>query len=416
MTAGPLAPPPPRPGRRPLGWAAGLLLVAAAGYFGGRPLYHDSLLRGAARAEQARDFARAADLLARYRAARPDDPAGRLLAARLGWRDKLGGPFPPGWDKPVRDHLTAAEAAPELIDRAGHERQVVAALAGDRAALAAVARRAGAGGPDAVPLLEAVARGHLDAHRLNDALGAADRLLAAAPDHPLGHFWRGLALDLSGREGPEAERAFRRAVDLAPADWDMRLWLAGYLARFPDTAREARGLYDGLVRERPDDREALVGLGTTAAATGDRAAARPPLEKLLAGDPRHGPALAALGRAALDDGRLADAEPLLRRAVEVAPFSFDANTHLAACLYAQGKEAEAVPFRERAERTKADRTRARELLRQTATDRPTAAVAYELGTLHLRFGEAEVGRNWLRRALEIDPGHEPARKALAESK
>ncbi|MBX9582514.1 MAG: tetratricopeptide repeat protein, partial [Gemmataceae bacterium] len=330
-------------------------------------------------------------------------------------RARLAAPFPAGWDRPVRDHLKAAERDPALIDRAGLERQIANALAGDPAAVAAVQRRAADGGPDAVPLLEALTRSYLDAHRLADAGRAAGRLLAAAPDHPLGYFWRGLVLDLTGHEGPAAEADLRKAVELAPGEHAPRLWLAGYLARFARTAAEGQRLFADLARERPDDPDLLAGLGAAALTAGDPAAARPALGRLLELAPDHPAGLALWGRLILDEGDPAGAEPVLRRAAERSPHAYDPNAHLAVCLFRLGKEAEATAFRERAERAKADQRRIVQLLQQDG-DRPAAAAAAELGTLYLRTGQPELGRNWLRRALEIDPGYEPARKALAEDR
>lgn len=407
MTAGPA---PARTGR-PLWWAAGAVVVAAGGYFGGAHLYRDWQLREAVRAEQARDFARAADLLGRYRAARPADPSSHLLAARLGWRTRLRDPLPPGWAKQPLDHLAAAEADPALIDRAGRERQAVAALSGDPAAAAALDRRAADAGPDAVALLEAVTRAALDGHRLAAAERAADRLLAASPDHPLGHFWRGLARDLAGREGTAAEADLRRAVELDPDNHDFRLWLAGYLAKFPATAAEAQQLFRVVALARPADREALFGLGLTAAANGDTATARPALSYALQLAPGHPAAMAALGKIELDAGRNAEAEPLLRRAAELAPGMYGPNADLAVCLFRLGREAEAAPFRERADKAKADDARLRELLKEAAA-KPTPAAATEIGTLYLRAGQTALGETWLWRAVELDPGYEPARAAL----
>ena len=163
---------------------------------------------GAARAaEQAGDLTEAKALLDRYLRDRPGDPEARLLAARVGWRSKLGGPLEAGWDRPLREHLKHAEQVPGLSHRASLESAVLDLLGGDlREAGARVRSRVRDDEPNVVALLEALARAHLDSHHLADAADYAGAILRHRPDHALAHFWRGLATELSGRRLGERGR------------------------------------------------------------------------------------------------------------------------------------------------------------------------------------------------------------------
>ena len=160
----------------------------------------------------------------------------------------------------------------------------------------------------------------------------------------------------------------------------------------------------------------LLALGRACLDQNDAAAASPPLERLTARDPKAGEALALLGGIAVAEDRLAEAEPLLRRAVALAPGSFEAHYQLSVCLTRAGLEAEAAKFRARADQITTNRDRILALSAETLTRPNDPALRHELGALCLRCGAEQVGRNWLLCALDIDPNHEPARRALDESR
>jgi tetratricopeptide (TPR) repeat protein len=391
-------------------------VVVAAGYVGGAAAWYEWRFRSAVRAERDRDFVTAERELNACLRHRPDDPHARLLAARLGWRSRLDALVPAsGWDVPLRKHLQAAEADPLLIERVTREEQLLDALSGRLDVVAGLlARRLKDGDEDEVPILETLAWENIVLHRFPAATEAADSLLARQPDHARGHYWRGLIRELThGASGlPDAD--YRRAVELAPNEFEFRLRLAKALARNPDTRPEALGWFERLADERPHDQEVLAGLGRCRLELGDVKAALPALREAVRLRPTDGEVMAELGWAVLEAGDPAAAEPLLRRAVALAPNARVTNYYLGQCLSRLGRTDDAKPFLDAATRIYTDTQKVHELSRQLFQN-PSAGPEQRcsLGELLCRTGHEELGEYWLRSALAADPKYEPARKALA---
>lgn len=396
-------------------WLLALLALLVASYWPVTRFLDARRVRAARAAEQVRDFAKARALLERGLRDRPDDPELRLLAGRVGWRSLLGGPLAARWDRPLREHLQVADRAPGLSHRVSLETAVLDLLNGDlRGAAARVRARVREGDPDAVALLEALARAHLDSHRLAEAADYAGAILHHRPDHALAHFWRGLATELSGRRLGEADADYRRAVELEPDNFEFRLRLAGYLSLRLAFLAETRELLERLRDEQPDHPDVLRTLASVLLDLGESAAARPVAGRLAALRPDDGEALALLGQLELASGRIGEAERHLRAAVARSPGSQNAQFLLSRCLFRAGKQAEGKAASERADRIRADR-QAITRLNELAKDRPNdPRVRYDLGVLHRRVGDERVGRFWLQSALDLDPEFEPARQALAE--
>jgi tetratricopeptide (TPR) repeat protein len=411
-------PRPPR-GTRPR-WPSALLLtllLAAAGYWPVTQLVALAHFHAARAADESRDFPRATAELAHCLRAWPDDPEVRLLAARVGWRSLLARPFAADWDRPLRAHLSVAERAPAFLDAVAVETAVLDLLTNaTRGRPHRLTARAADDHPDAVPVLEALTRAHLDSHQLPQAFEYAETLLRRAPGHALAHFWRGLTLELMGRWRGEATDSYRAAADLDPDNFDFRLRLAGYLALRKENLGEARERLQHLHAEQPDNPDVLHPLAAVLIDLGENAAARPLVERLAALRPADGDPLAMLGRLDLAADRPAAAEPHLRAAVARSPGSYDANYHLALCLRALDKPDEANAALGRAERLKADRDEITRLYRRVQEKGAEPRVRYELGVRHLRVGDTQVGLTWLTSALDIDPEFEPARHALAEQR
>jgi Flp pilus assembly protein TadD len=404
------------PPRRPLRLLVATGVIAVAGYFGGTAAWYELRFRAAVRAERDRDYATAERELNACLRHRPDDPRARLLAARLGWRSRLDALVPgSGWDGPLREHLKAAEADPLLIERVSREEEILDALSGrlDRVA-GLLARRLKDGDADEVPILESLTWENIVLHRFPAAAEAADALLARRPGHARGHYWRGLIRELThGADGlPDTD--YRRAVELAPGEFEFRLRLARALTRNPDSRREALGFYEGLAIDHPRDPEVLAGLGRCRLELGEVDAALPVLREAVARGPTAGEVMAEYGRAVLEAGDPATAEPVLRRSVALAPNARLPNYYLGLCLNRLGRAEDARPFLDAATRIYADAQKVHELSRQLFRD-PSAGPEQRcaLGELLCRTGHEDQGEYWLRSALAADPKYEPARKALA---
>src|SRR5262249_54019034 len=143
-------------------------------------------------------------------------------------------------------------------------------------------------------ILEALARGYNKIMQFGYAERALDRWLERRPDDVLAFFWRGQVLQ-SRAQLPRALADFRRAVELAPEDEVARSRLAHALLTNRQPG-EAAGHFEFLLRRRPDDAAAGVGLARCRRAAGAVDEARDLLERVLADHPDYGPALAERGK------------------------------------------------------------------------------------------------------------------------
>src|SRR5205085_2334863 len=137
--------------------------------------------------------------------------------------------------------------------------------------------------PDALFVLEALARGYFDGDRLADAGQACDLALARDPEEHWAWLWRGHVFERLG-QFDKAEADYRRAVETAPDDREARLALGGLLARRrqPGPAAEQFGYVLG--RDAADP-EALLGLAGCLIEQGRPEEAVPLLDRVPAGGP-----------------------------------------------------------------------------------------------------------------------------------
>jgi len=267
----------------------------------------------------------------------------------------------------------AEEALPHLEDAAERfpdDRSVLAALA--RALMAAGrrdearevserCRAAGATLDDRDTLLREVeelgsyaaaaqVRGQraLDAGRYEEAIEAFRLVLDQRPDTPQVLFQIGLAY-VRTRRPREAERAWLRAVELAPEHVDARLALARLYAHGrPAKPTEAFVHVEAVLRADATNAEALV-LGATIRAQEDRAAEALELfERAEAVGPLDARALVGLGGVLFRLARPADAEARFRAAIALDPELGLAHFNLGAVLAERGDVAGALAAYERA--------------------------------------------------------------------
>jgi Tfp pilus assembly protein PilF len=402
--------PSPAPGtarrRRFLLWAAGLVALAGVGFgvfrWGVRPM----LDRGAGeQALRRNDPAAARALLDRSLARRPNDSRALLLAAQAARRcDDYAD---------AERYLTAAERASGQTPATRLEWLLLGVQQGDLAAEDERLRsEVFRNGQDAPLMLEAMAKGYYVGFRTADALTALDQLLLRVPEHPLAYLWRGKAEERS-RKLDEAERNYRRAVELAPNNADAQTGLAGALSRRGHT-REAIQHYETALGIRPGDPATLIGLARalTDAAELDEAGRR--LDEVLAAHPDHVDALVERGRLAMRRNKAAEAEPFLARAVARAPWHRDGTLLHLAALKDLGRADEAARCEARlAELRVEDGIGGRFKIR--ARDHPEdVAVRWELWLWCLRNGQQEDGLAWLFEVLLKNPRHAPAHAALAD--
>jgi tetratricopeptide (TPR) repeat protein len=263
------------------------------------------------------------------------------------------------------------------------------------------------------PLIaEALTKGYARSARLAAGLHFANLWVESRPGDSEAWSWRGSIEERLLRPGPAVED-LRRAVQLNAADDRARQRLARLLldrGQLP----EARTHYQYLTEAHPEDRLARLGLTRCPSGLGRLAEAQTLLDGLLAEGVEDGAVLLERGKVALDAGRVAEAEPFVRRAVRVLPFDHRANYLMGQCLQQAGKNEEAQRYREQAARIEADVKRLRTLMRKPLDAPQDLELRYEIGLLLLRNEQVEDGIKWLRGILQVDPGHRPTHRALAE--
>jgi tetratricopeptide (TPR) repeat protein len=268
--------------------------------------------------------------------------------------------------------------------------------------------------PDAPLILETLARAYLNNRRYGPALVMIDRWVQEKPRSAEPYYWRGWVLERLQEPGASL-LDYQQALELDPGYVPVRLRLAEYYLE-KNSPPDALPLLEALHKQYPERVDVRVRLGHCRFLQGDLADARRLLESAARDEPNDTAVLLLLGKLELADGRYADAEKWLRAVLAIDPHDLEALFHLAQSLQNQdGRQEEAAAVMAQHKRDKAllqrGDTLMKEEARQASADagRPT-----EIGTIFLRLGQDRLGVYWLMQALERDPRHAPALRALAE--
>ena len=318
----------------------------------------------------------------------------------------------------------------DIADPTGREvRQALElAAAGEvDAALDILAREAQLASTDPRPVYAASSI-LLDAGRNEEALAAADRALAVAPERADGLYQRGAVL-MSLERLAESEEMFRQALQAQPTH---TATLSDYavLLMSRDRNGEAAELLERLLELRPGDAAARGHLERLRAARGsdggpheelppaalgrelmrnrDFRAAEPPLDRAVLLDPTDASLRIDLASALWENNKPAEAELHAREAVALEPSSAEAHRMLGGLLHWRGEHLQAAESLERAAAlAEPDAALLVDLARAwdgVATD--SAGTADE----RTRLGKAE---NAYRRAIVAAPDHSEAIYGLA---
>lgn len=314
----------------------------------GRYLQADGQRRAARRAIDARAFAAARRHLDACQRAWPGDSSTLLLASETARRD--------GDLDAARRHLQAAQEAGAVAAAVDLERRLLRFQRGelDEAERYLRYAREHPDTPQTPLILEAIITGALavlDLPLAGRALEPWLRQRNGEADRVQGLLWQG---DLAVRGGAyeTALLHYRQAAALAPDLPAVRLRLAEILVRY--APREAVGLLEPLLADRPADRAVRLLLARARRALGDLDEAQRLLEALLTDDAADPGVQVERGQVALDLNRPAEAEPFLRRAEQLAPARRDVPLALARCLQMAGRDDEARLYRARVARLDAE--------------------------------------------------------------
>ena len=123
--------------------------------------------------------------------------------------------------------------------------------------------------------------------------------------------------------------------------------------------------------------------------------------------------VAERGQVALRRDDWPAAEAFLRRAGRDLPRNVELLYGLQQALSRQGKSAEAEEVARSRKRTEEDTRRMGELVKKLGQDPANAELRFECAEIFLRNGMIDDATRWLEMTLEVQPGHEQARKQLA---
>jgi tetratricopeptide (TPR) repeat protein len=337
--------------------------------------------------------------------------AARLLAARTARRRDA-------YDE--AEHQLGTYLQQEQITReAALERLLLTAQQGELADLEDLLRtRTGPDDPEAVLVLEALAKGYLNCAWEADALTCLNRLLELQPRHApallmRARLWERRALKGEAEHETDALHDYENAVELNPT-FEARLGRAGALYR---SGRPGAALseYESLQRERAADPEVLLAVARCQYNLHDVDGARRGLDALLEQHPDHAAALLERGQLALHAGELGEAEKWLRRVDALAPpCDCEALRVLCRCLDAEQKDEEARRCAGRLREREAAIVRVDRRVLQANRNPRDVALRYEIAEELMRMGREQDGLAALFLVLEQEPRHGPAHTALAD--
>ncbi len=174
--------------------------------------------------------------------------------------------------------------------------------------------------------------------RYEEAVPALESSLSVAPDTQA-LLTLGGALEATGRLS-EAERSYRKAIELQPDDPEMHNILGAFFQQ-QQRPLEAKAVYEEALRLKPDFVAAHNNLGNALKDLRRFHEAEANYRRATELDPRLHQAHNNLGIVLHEVGRLAEAEESCRRAIELAPAYRDAHYSLGVALQSAGKSSEA---------------------------------------------------------------------------
>jgi tetratricopeptide (TPR) repeat protein len=351
------------------------------------------------------DFVGALELLAAALKDKPGDRDLHFLASRTARRN--------GDYQVAEKHLKECERLKFDNEKIALERKLILAQSGtidgvEKELLDAIEKDH----PDAPSILEALARGYLAEVQFTEAMNCLNLWLERQPDSVSALAQRGNLWELLYRTD-QAEKDYRRVVELAPEHFDARLRLATGLEAKRETA-EATEQFERLRKMKPKEPAVLVGLARCRRGMGQIDEAKNILDGLLEKNADNADALTDRARIDVQNGEPAKAEPRLQKAVKLSPSHREAMYALAQCMQLLAKEEDAKQWRKQLEGVEKELKHFEETIIQITEKPKDADLRKEAGATLMRLGRDGEGLTFLQSALKIDPKHRPTHAVLAD--
>jgi tetratricopeptide (TPR) repeat protein len=387
--------------------AALIGLLFLAGAFGGVYAYAQRQWQAAHEDLKQDRFAQARQRLAICLWLWPHSPEVHLLAARA---DRLAGDFE-GADAHLKECMKLQGGASEATQL---EYLLIRAQMGEEEEVADdLYRFVEHNHPDTPWIMAILSGAHMHHLRYGPAYDALSRWIKHEPHNPRPYHWRGWVLEHLNNTR-EALKDYKKALELDPNLFAVRLRLAEiYMEQHRQM--EAVPHLELLYRQFPKQADVLARLGECRLLQGRTEEGRQLLQQAAEQLPDDPKVLRQLAELELLAGRLQAAEKLIRRALKADSGDPLMEFTLYRILQQQGRPQEAATAFKRYQEQNAMLLRSYQLLQQEARhpSRGPETVS-EIGILLLRMGQDKQGLYWLDRALQRDPHHQAARRALAD--
>jgi tetratricopeptide (TPR) repeat protein len=278
----------------------------------------------------------------------------------------------------------------------------------DRAAVHAV--------PDdvAVEIYEALAKGYLALHRIEDAMVVLDTWIQWQPRAVQPRLWRARIHEREN-DWDRAAAEYRQILSVKPDDVPALLGMAGALLARNEPV-QALPYFRRCTELAPDPTQAQLGLAQCLRRLGRGAEAGQLIATLLRGSltlEQQATAHYELGLLALADHRLHAAIRHLQTAVDLAPQHIALRDALAEALEKAGKSRQAASHRQQAERLREQEGRISRLLAALAESPHNPDLRCDAGDALMQGGYPREAVRWYMNALKIDPEHRRAHESLA---
>jgi tetratricopeptide (TPR) repeat protein len=378
--------------------AVGLLVCLAAWYTA--PTVMKWQVR---RTLASRDLASGETLLKRFEAWFGPDGESEFLWARL---DRKRG----NWTG-VRDHLLRARDLKHPVNVLEREQWLTLAQSGQiRDAEPHLPRLLTDPRNDGAEICEAFVNGYFINRRMVDAARLLDAWIADFPKDAEPLLIRG-KIRAEQQFLKEAESDLRAAHTLDPNSRDIALELADVLV-LERKIESALEIYRTLATADPSKVRARLGVVKCLRLLNRLDEALAAAKEILDRDASDREALVERGLAELELSRYQDATETLLRALKINPRSLVVRQALARAYRATGELSRAQEHAEYVAEAQAALAKADQLA-ERAADRPNDAdLRYEIGMIYLKYAVPERGVQWLKSALNCDPNHQAARRAL----